>query len=361
MTPGVVSGGEFGRRHAPRRRGPEQHHDGRRLGHGHRQQRPDAEHEHRVDRRSESADVGLPGRVRPLVRPADHGRHQERIEPFHGSVYTFRTPTPTWNSNSLGQREERRSEGTNVQTTSTATRSAARWASRAATTSSSSSTLMSTGRRTAPSTTATRSGSALPTALERAGRFLADARQQRRPVQYDHGHARPGSLLGHRYAGCFQDGGVLGKIPANRLYGPGLALLSRYPLPNITQAPGTNYNYQSRPPSVDEPDCSSRRFALDYQFSPKLRFTGSTRVSSRRSVTAPGHAPGLQRRADAVSRPSPTTRVTVNYSMKPTMFIEGDLWVHPEPARRRQSKAACSSTTLPNRLTGDAGLPAALP
>ena len=32
----------LGRRHPPRRRRPEQHHDGRRLGDGHRQQRPDA-------------------------------------------------------------------------------------------------------------------------------------------------------------------------------------------------------------------------------------------------------------------------------------------------------------------------------
>ena len=35
-------GRHLGRRHAPRRRQPEQHHDGRHLGHGHGQQRPDA-------------------------------------------------------------------------------------------------------------------------------------------------------------------------------------------------------------------------------------------------------------------------------------------------------------------------------
>ena len=37
--------------------------------------------ERRVDRRSEGADVGLPGRVRPVERPADHGRDQERHQP----------------------------------------------------------------------------------------------------------------------------------------------------------------------------------------------------------------------------------------------------------------------------------------
>ena len=70
-----------GRRHPPRRRQPEQHHDGRHLGHGHRQQRPDAQHEHRVDRRGQGPHAGLPGRVRPVERPADHGRDQERHEP----------------------------------------------------------------------------------------------------------------------------------------------------------------------------------------------------------------------------------------------------------------------------------------
>ena len=51
FTPGVNGGGHhLRRRHASGRRKPEQHHDGRHLGHGHRQQRPDDQHEHRVDR-----------------------------------------------------------------------------------------------------------------------------------------------------------------------------------------------------------------------------------------------------------------------------------------------------------------------
>ena len=32
-------------------------------------------------------------------------------------------------------------------------------------------------------------------------------------------------------AGCFQDGGVIGKIPQNRLYGLGLNVLNYWPLP----------------------------------------------------------------------------------------------------------------------------------
>ena len=50
FTPGVVQARRVGGRHPSRRRRPEQHHDGRHLGDGHRQQRPDAEHERRRDR-----------------------------------------------------------------------------------------------------------------------------------------------------------------------------------------------------------------------------------------------------------------------------------------------------------------------
>ena len=35
------------------------------------------------------------------------------------------------------------------------------------------------------------------------------------------------------------------KIPANRLYAPGLAVLNRYPVPNVTQTPGLSYNYEA--------------------------------------------------------------------------------------------------------------------
>ena len=84
-----------GRRHPPRRRRPEQHHDGRHLGHGHGQQRPDAQHERRVDRRGQGPDPGLPGGVRPVERPADHGRHQERHQPLPRLGLRLSRSTPT--------------------------------------------------------------------------------------------------------------------------------------------------------------------------------------------------------------------------------------------------------------------------
>ena len=82
-------GGALARRHArqqqhpgpPRRRRRSQHHDGRGLGDGHGQQSSAPPDERRVHRRSESAHLGLPGRVRPLERRAGHRDHEEWDQP----------------------------------------------------------------------------------------------------------------------------------------------------------------------------------------------------------------------------------------------------------------------------------------
>ena len=42
------------------------------------------------------------------------------------------------------------------------------------------------------------------------------------------------------------------KIPAQRLYAPSLAVLNRYPLPTLTQQPGTNYNYEAQAGSYNQ-------------------------------------------------------------------------------------------------------------
>jgi hypothetical protein len=78
---------------------------------------------------------------------------------------------------------------------------------------------------------------------------------------------------------CFRDGGVVGKIPANRLYPVGTAILSRYPLPNRTQTPGSNYNYElggtgAEPLPLVNQLRQQPALRIDYQASAKLRITG---------------------------------------------------------------------------------------
>ena len=66
------------------------------------------------------------------------------------------------------------------------------------------------------------------------------------------------------------DGGVLGRIPANRLYQPTLKALSIYPLPN---APGNvGYNYRSQTPGSQPLD--QILFRTDYQLTNNWRLTG---------------------------------------------------------------------------------------
>ena len=70
----------------------------------------------------------------------------------------------------------------------------------------------------------------MPTVLERQGDFSQSVDSSGNPFPYirDYTTGLPCSASDTR--GCFQDGGVLGRIPASRHYAPGLAALNIYPL-----------------------------------------------------------------------------------------------------------------------------------
>ena len=69
--------------------------------------------------------------------------------------------------------------------------------------------------------------------------------------------------------GCFQDGGVLGRIPQGRLYPLGLNILKMYPAPN-TQ--GLNYNLETTIPETKR-NTYQHLIRADYQASSKLRLS----------------------------------------------------------------------------------------
>jgi Carboxypeptidase regulatory-like domain/TonB-dependent Receptor Plug Domain len=69
--------------------------------------------------------------------------------------------------------------------------------------------------------------------------------------------------------GCFNDGGVLGRIPKSRLYAPGVAALNFFPVPNNVSTANKGFNYSSQ-----VPDSYPRREELirgDYNISSKWR------------------------------------------------------------------------------------------
>src|SRR5215470_13170653 len=71
----------------------------------------------------------------------------------------------------------------------------------------------------------------VPTALERAGDFSQSVDNSGNPYPYIRDYTTGLPCNAGNTSGCFQDGGVLGKIPASRLYGPGVASLNLFPLP----------------------------------------------------------------------------------------------------------------------------------
>ncbi|MCL5746269.1 MAG: hypothetical protein M1541_20450, partial [Acidobacteria bacterium] len=117
----------------------------------------------------------------------------------------------------------------------------------------------------------------VPTALERTGDFSQsvtrnaayggppDAQFIRDPLSADR------VCSASHTGGCFASGGVIGKIPADRLYAPGIAALNLFPLPNVTGQKG--YNYASAVSSSNPRH--ERLLRTDANLSPNWRLTGS--------------------------------------------------------------------------------------
>jgi hypothetical protein len=161
----------------------------------------------------------------------------------------------------------------------------------------------------------------VPTALERAGDFsqTRDNTGALFNLIKDPNSTLP--CVASNTAGCFQAGGVLGKIPTDRLYPTGLALLSRYPTPNVAQGVGQNYNFEVPAPTTENLT-QQPAIRLDYQLSSKLRFTGKYSGQRARKLITPGTIQGF----NDVQNPYPFITnygVTVNYTMNSSTFIEG--------------------------------------
>ena len=115
----------------------------------------------------------------------------------------------------------------------------------------------------------------VPTALERRGDFSQSVDASGNPFpfirDFQLAQANPGWGCGPTdQRACFADGGVLGRIPANRLYQPGLAVLNIYPDPNFTGGSGLNFTSQN-------PNSSPRRedlLRMDFQATGNWRVTG---------------------------------------------------------------------------------------
>jgi hypothetical protein len=110
----------------------------------------------------------------------------------------------------------------------------------------------------------------VPTALERKGDFSQSVDSSGNPFPFIRDFTTGLPCSASNTSGCFQDGGVLGRIPANRLYAPGLASLSIFPDANFSAGSGLNFTSQN-------PDSPKRRedlLRMDFQATSNWRVTG---------------------------------------------------------------------------------------
>jgi len=210
----------------------------------------------------------------------------------------------------------------------------------------------------------------VPTALERAGDFSqtlgtntnGESTGNRNPYIKDWLSGLPCNA--NNTAGCFQAGGVIGRIPADRLYGLGQFILNRYPLPNKTQEINTTYNYQIGGdgfPALPQVENLTRQPAirLDYQMASKLRLTGKYSGQRARPLVTPGLIQGFT----DVFTPFPyitNYAVTVNYTMNPTTFVEGTYgFIRNELTGGNEGGVLVNETS--NRFNGLADFPLLYP
>ena len=147
----------------------------------------------------------------------------------------------------------------------------------------------------------------LPTALERAGDYSQTLDNNGKLIS---------PIIDNSNGAPFPNS----KIPTNRLYAPGLAVLNQYPLPNITQAPGTSFNYTQKPGGYDQLE-QQPVVKVDYNLTEKLRFSGVLSEDRLRPVVQVGSIPGF----NDVYTPYPYIihhAITADWTVTSTMVAE---------------------------------------
>jgi hypothetical protein len=119
----------------------------------------------------------------------------------------------------------------------------------------------------------------VPTALERKGDFSQSVDSSGNPFPYIKDYTTGLPCNASNTSGCFADGGVLGRIPANRLYAATAAILNMYPQANTSGKIG--YNYASQ--TAGAAPLNQSMFRADYQLGARWRLTGRYMQHSNKS------------------------------------------------------------------------------
>jgi hypothetical protein len=160
----------------------------------------------------------------------------------------------------------------------------------------------------------------VPTALERTGDFSRTVDNAGNPFPYIRDASTNLPCNATNVGGCYQEGGVIGKIPASRLYGTGLNILKLYPQPNTT---GVGFNYITEQPSSQPQRQDLLR--IDYNISDTWRVYGRyIKVANDQVLPYGSFVLGTNLPDYNVLLPNPRTTyaVTLSGAINPTTLLE---------------------------------------
>jgi len=196
----------------------------------------------------------------------------------------------------------------------------------------------------------------LPTALERKGDFSQSIDNLGNLYPYIKDPLLSGACSGTDQTACFKDGGVLGRIPQDRLYSLGLNILNMYPLPN-NQSTTIGTNHQFIQPTFDTL-LYQPALRLDYQMTPGLRVSFKYAGNNNAKRASLGSLPGWNDTIVPIPKKGSEV-VTVNYNISSTTFLEGTY------GRAGNQLAGCGGLSIndvsDSRTTGLANLPLIFP
>jgi hypothetical protein len=159
----------------------------------------------------------------------------------------------------------------------------------------------------------------VPTALERQGDFSQTLDNNGTPYPYIKDPQVNGTCSAASQVACFAHQGVLGRIPPDRLYQPGLNILRMWPLPTESNVVGTNLQFIRPPQDTLQYQPAAR---VDYQPTEKLRLSYKYQGQIDRRQVNQGTIPGWNDLLTPYTGRG-TDAFTVNYNLSSTMFLEG--------------------------------------
>ena len=181
----------------------------------------------------------------------------------------------------------------------------------------------------------------VPTALERQGDFSQSVDSSGTPFPYIRDSTTGLPCSAGNTSGCFQDGGVLGRIPANRVSSLGLNMLKLFPQATGSYGGGQNFSSQV----ADQAPRREDLIRLDYQVSNNWHVTGRFMNTKENTPAGVRDDLGRQRQrpapdADAVHAPGQELHDVDAGRPDPARCPSRRAWAR----RRTRSITTCSST-----------------